>query len=655
MVIQKLTFIFIVLAPLVTPIGYNGAMMPDLYRGAYFQIGVLFLAAMWFLQQINLKKRKIIYSGIEIPILAFLTWSTLSLLWVDDYFEALKLLTIWWCAGLLYFLVMQVFRDRQSIHTLSLGIVISGALIALIGISQHLFDLDWIVQAKKPAATFGNRNMAVHFLVMVIPLSIGLLLHVKHKAQKMIIAVSLLLMMLYLFYTNSQAGFLSLFIQIVLFALFVLKNRKSGLNKQHAALAAIVIALSLIITSFSIRPVDALGRIGSIFTQISTDYQSLNERIPMWLNTLGMVKNNPVLGVGAGNWRIHYPHYLGTIFHGKEVKDIEITEVIKGAKMHQHAHNDWLEILSSLGIVGFAFLIWVMFVVGRLVYRHLNNHQDFLVLGLSLGLIGVLVDGFFTFPLKLVIAPLLLAVFIALLTVLTQPDQNNRILQLPLPLIVISMSFFLLSGSWSVVKNNQWLKAQVHYSNSLVHQRNGLYDHAKREAIKSVELNPSQALHRFNLSAILLKLKEYDDVIKHGSLILEARPYHYPTIAVMAQAFLADQRQDKALEYLERLASIIKTHSIVKHWLPVFYAQQASEQIARQDYVSLEQVYKKWINIAPTAVNYQNLAVILYNSLGRQKEGVKYFKKALSLDPDLPQADRIRELIRHYEQSNSDA
>lgn len=638
-IIQKLTFILIVLAPLVTPIGYNGAMMPDLYRGAYFQIGVLFLAVLWFFQQINLKKIQIIYDLVGILILAFLIWATLSLLWADDHFEALKLLTIWWCAGLLYFLVIQIFKDKQSIYRLLLGIVVSGLLIALLGISQHLFDLDWISQTKAPGATFGNRNMAVHFLVMVIPLSIGLLFCSENKIQQVIIGAAFFFMMLYFFYAASRAGFLSVFAEIVLFSLFILKYRKNKWNKQYIALVAIAMAIPLTIASFSPRSIDMVDRISSIFAQTSTDHQR-NNRISMWFNTYPMIKDNPVLGVGAGNWRIYYPHYLDSIIKDKEVKE---------NRMHQHAHNDWLEIVSSLGIVGLALLLGIMLMAGRLIYRHLGNHQDFLVLGLSLGLVGILVDGLFTFPLKLTIAPVMLAVFIAALTVLTQPHQNSRTIQLPLPLAIISMSIFVLLAGYSVIKNSQSLKAQVHYSNSLVYQRSGLYNEAKRESVKSVNLNPGEAIYRFTLSTILLRLKEYDDAVKHGSLILQTRPYHFPTIAVMAQAFLADQRHDQALQYLERLTGIMKTHSLAQHWLPVLYAQKSKEQLARQDHSSLEQTYRKWINIAPTASNYQNLAVILYNHLDRRQEGIEHFKKALHLDPDLPQADRIKALIRRHE------
>ncbi len=639
MAIQKLTFIFIVLAPLVTPIGYNGAMMPDLYRGAYFQIGILFLLALWFFQQINLKKRQIIRSHIEIPILLFLAWATLSLLWVDDYFEAFKLLTIWWCAGLLYFLVTQTFRDRRSIETLSMGIIVSGFLVSLLGVSQYLFDLDWIAQTVKPAATFGNKNMAVHFLVMVIPLSMGLLLHVRQKNQQMIIAACLLPMMLFLFYANSRAGLLALLAEMALFALFILKNKKNRLSSTQYIVVIAAILIPFLIAGFGYRPVEFSDRFSQVYKGLSKDYRYANPRVSMWMNTLAMAKDNPALGVGAGNWRIHYPHYLNSA-----VRDRAVNETL----MHQHAHNDWLEILSSLGIVGIVLLIWIMFMIGQLVYRHLNRHQDFLVLGLLAGLIGLLIDGFFTFPLKLAIAPIMLAVFIALLTILTQSDQNKQVLPLPLPLAVAAMSLFLLSGVWSVVKNGQHLKAQVHYSNSLVYQRDGLYDRAKIESVKSVNLNPGQALYRFTLSAVLLRLKEYNDAIRHGSLILEKRPYHFPTIAVMAQAFLAAQRQDEALEYLERLAGIMKTHKLAQRWLPVLYAQKTKEQITRQDYLSLEQTYRKWADITPTANIYQNLAVILYNHLNRQEEGVKYFQKALNLDPNLPQAEHVRALIQRH-------
>ncbi len=60
------------------------------------------------------------------------------------------------------------------------------SIVTIIGLVQYYFPDNYLIQnvfaqVAKPSATFGNKNMASHFVVMVLPLSIVFLLSAKNN------------------------------------------------------------------------------------------------------------------------------------------------------------------------------------------------------------------------------------------------------------------------------------------------------------------------------------------------------------------------------------------------------------------------------------------------------------------------------------------
>ena len=65
---------------------------------------------------------------------------------------------------------------------------------------------------------------------------------------------------------------------------------------------------------------------------------SAQVRLQLWKKTLSMIADHPVLGVGAGNWKVVIPHY-GTNGLPSE----------QGKVQYIRPHNDFLWILSENG------------------------------------------------------------------------------------------------------------------------------------------------------------------------------------------------------------------------------------------------------------------------------------------------------------------
>ena len=137
-ILQKLLLIFITLSPLITPIGYQGVIPPYLFLGAYFQTGVLVISSVWLLFLFKNQQLKI--SVVFLPLFAFLAWVGLSFYWSMDFELWLNIFTMWSSSALLFFLVYQNFNTKQELILLLSAVIFASLFIAILGISQHLFD-----------------------------------------------------------------------------------------------------------------------------------------------------------------------------------------------------------------------------------------------------------------------------------------------------------------------------------------------------------------------------------------------------------------------------------------------------------------------------------------------------------------------------------
>jgi O-antigen ligase len=76
--------------------------------------------------------------------------------------------------------------------------------------------------------------------------------------------------------------------------------------------------------------------------------ESLTQRTNFYNQALNTIKNNPIFGVGIGNWKI---------------KSIDTNkENIVGYVVPYHVHNDYLEIGAEIGLVGLGIYLFILFI-----------------------------------------------------------------------------------------------------------------------------------------------------------------------------------------------------------------------------------------------------------------------------------------------------
>jgi putative inorganic carbon (hco3(-)) transporter len=122
---------------------------------------------------------------------------------------------------------------------------------------------------------------------------------------------------------------------------------------------------------------------------ISPNDESAIARLNGWKNSIILIKSNPVLGVGLGNWKIRELTY----------ENLQVTT----ANYQYKAHNDFLEVTTDTGIPGglvfLLLLISPLLLLGRSISsKGDGNSMQYTILA-ALGMTGYLMDSFFNFPL----------------------------------------------------------------------------------------------------------------------------------------------------------------------------------------------------------------------------------------------------------------
>jgi hypothetical protein len=154
-------------------------------------------------------------------------------------------------------------------------------------------------------------------------------------------------------------------------------------------------------------------------TASSFSQGSVAERLAMWGNSLAMFSDYPLLGVGAGNWKLISPAY-GPIA-ARQVTD---------NTMFQRPHNDYLWILSESGI--FALICYLTVLIAALIcairtIRTATTPDDVAIAFCMLfGLVLFIIISFFSYPKERMIHSMLVALMLATIVAVSRGKSSVR-------------------------------------------------------------------------------------------------------------------------------------------------------------------------------------------------------------------------------------
>ena len=245
--------------------------------------------------------------------------------------------------------------------------------------------------------SYSNKNILASAMFIKIPFAIWLFYFYKNTLR-IIGGIGVLVGTLAIFFMSTRAFYLATILTTLIFITygaidyFILKRRETGVKVlMHVGLVVLAFGIFSFVQNYlypqQVRQSTSFGaRLAEVTNQENT---SNNLRKTAWVITAtDMIPNDPLLGVGIGNWKVRFlqyensysPHYI---------------------YMYKN-HNDFLELTAEAGIfAGLAFLaifLLAAYYFLRGTYKNKNPEQEQWFFLPLFGLFAYSFDAFFNFP-----------------------------------------------------------------------------------------------------------------------------------------------------------------------------------------------------------------------------------------------------------------
>ncbi len=310
-----------------------------------------------------------------------------------------------------FYLTLDIMASRKETEQLLLLIFCLGAFLASFGFVKYAggpVPSFWVNSGtgieSQLTATFYNHNHLAGYLEIVFSLGLGLLLLDRPIFHPLLWSFLLLLILSALFFSMSRGGWIAVLVASGL--MLTIAALKRGLRPQKAA---VIVSAFVLIAGFSFLGSNAMiDRLESLKNLDEPNIAAI--RIPVWAGCLRLIGAHPWLGTGLGTFPWSFPAVrpagLGWRF--------------------REAHNDYLQIVTELGLPVLLPLLWGLCLLFRSAFQNLHEDQSGKFrIGVTLGALGgiaaILVHSLFDFNIQITSNGVLFSVLVGMI-----PGQRSH-------------------------------------------------------------------------------------------------------------------------------------------------------------------------------------------------------------------------------------
>lgn len=286
-------------------------------------------------------------------------------------------------AGAVLFWAARAAARRGAGPTILGALVAAVALAAATALAQaYGVKSDYFSINRAPGGTFGNRNFVAHLCAIGLPLAAYVTLRARRVAPAIGAVLTALTLGAMLVLSRSRGAWIAGAASAVPFAIGLVRaGARAGAGPAVAGVPTGGLTdawrpragrVALLAVALGAGAVAALGLPNVLDWKSDSPYLdsvkgvvdyrggSGHGRLEQWENSLHLVAQRPVLGVGPGNWSVHYPAVAPP-------GDPSLTEDRTTA--NPWPSSDWVAVLSERGIVGFVALAAVVLGLALVAHR----------------------------------------------------------------------------------------------------------------------------------------------------------------------------------------------------------------------------------------------------------------------------------------------
>lgn len=496
-VIEVLFYILFFVTPLLLN-PYSSEVF-EFNKMLFVYLVTVLIAGAWVVKITIHKKLVFKKTYLDIPFVVFLLSQILSTLFSIDKTTSFFGYYSRFHGGLLstlsYLILYWAFvsnMDKKPTKRVLYALLSSACLVAVYGILQH-FGIDkhvWVQNVQERVfSTLGQPNWLAAWLVAITPLSWALYIKSKDKKLSWLWIVSAFFSFAALLFTKSRSGLLGFGVSFGVFWGLVFISQKRDFIKNHGQKFIAINSLLLLLILLSGTP--WTPKITSLFHQTafqdmenSSKNSSLGPNITpsgdirkiVWKGALGVWQKYPLLGSGVETFAFSY----------YQSRPVEHNLVSEWDFLYNKAHNEYLNFLSTTGIVGLlSYLILILATIFLIFKNAQKSSRKLLEYALLAGYVSILVTNFFGF--SVVPVALLFFLFPAISQTLDQNsekivEKEMQNIQKLATAIVCVIAIILIS---KVVK---YYKADYYFARGKTNNSVGYYHLARDQLQKAVEL-----------------------------------------------------------------------------------------------------------------------------------------------------------------------
>jgi len=643
-----------------------------------FSILVIIGLMLWKLKMVSEEEVKIARTSLNLPILAFMAICPLSLLWSNSPMVSLLELPLFLAGPILYFIVTNNIKSEHQVNRLLTALLVITSLLGIYGIFQYN-GIDFAfwkgnVARSQVFGLFGNVNYFAEYLIVPLPLAISLFFAARNRTHKILLLVGILAMGGSLILTFTRGSYLAIGISSLFMFFLYLASRGKGFIKEHKKIFIFILALIILVTFLFALP-NPLNKPGTAISKIKsrisisqfTESSSLKRRIAIWKFTGMMIKDHPIFGSGLGTFKYNSLSYQAQFFDQGENRSLY------PYGFADKAHNEYLQLGAELGMLGLGIFLWLLityFNYGiKLLKRLKDEYKQGILIGLMGGVVAVLIDGIFGFPLHLPATIVLFWLFIGLVVSLNHSenhaeqevktvsvketqskakaggDKSNKTegniykFKPLLYLVIILLALFLC-----VIIVRPFV-AQIYQYYGVQYAKKADYDTAAKNFQEALKWNPYFGVMYYSLGQIISQKGIYTPAIENFE---KAERYidHPDLPGKLAYLYFKKGQLDKGIVKLKQAITYQKNE---KSMVPL-YTDLGNNYMRAERYKPAEIAFKNALRIDPKYVNaHYGLAgaCLRQNKLDEAQEELQ---KIIELTPDSQEAQYARETIQKIAQ-----
>ena len=379
------------------------------------ETGSAVLALLWVSRQCMSGELNIHWNPLFGPMLAFAALIVGQLLMglTASRHETIAQASLYCAYGVLVFLVSQSLRRSSQVRKVAAILAIYGIAVAAFALLQGVAPngkIYWLRVPHLGGRIYGpyvNHNHYAGLMEMLVPIPLVIALsRLADDKARIAAGIAAAIMVGTVFLSASRGGMLSVFAELA-FLGFILLRQKRSVRLAVAGGAFLVVLMSLLVWLGG----KELGHTVGSISREARDEISGGVRLSIAKDGIRMFTHRPVVGWGLGTFPVVYPQFR-TFYTNFFVNE---------------AHNDYVQLLAEMGVLGFATMLWFLTTVLLRARSKLSNWTTqttgAATLACTLGMIGILLHSLVDFNLQI---PANAALFYVLCSIAAAPPFLQR-------------------------------------------------------------------------------------------------------------------------------------------------------------------------------------------------------------------------------------